>query len=96
MLQIIDLINDIIYAQGKNEKEIINNWNENLKGKFDWVEDEELLEEITEEVYSIENIKDVFDTINEAFDSQYIDAIEDDKALKWSHITNALVDKKYY
>lgn len=96
MLQIIDLINDIIYAQGKNEKEIINNWNENLKGKFDWVEDEELLEEITEEVYSIENIKDVLDTINEAFDSQYIDAIEDGKALKWSHITNALVDKKYY
>ena len=96
MLQIIDLINDIIYAQGKNEKEIINNWNENLKGKFDWVEDEELLEEITEEVYSIENIKDVLDTVNEAFDSQYIDAIEDGKALKWSHITNALVDKKYY
>lgn len=96
MLQIIDLINDIIYAQGKNEKEIINNWNENLKGKFDWVEDEELLEEITEEVYSIENIKDVLDTVNEAFDSQYIDAIEDGKALRWSHITNALVDKKYY
>lgn len=96
MLQIIDLINDIIYAQGKNEKEIIDNWNKNLKGKFDWLEDEELLKEVSEEVSSIKDIKDVLDTINEAFDSQYIDAIEDGKALRWSHITNALVDKKYY
>lgn len=96
MLQVKDLINEIVYANGENEEELVKNWNKNLKGKFDWLEDEEILEEITEEVYSIENIKDVLDTINEAFDSQYIDAIEDGKALRWSHITNALVDKKYY
>lgn len=96
MLQVKDLINEIVYANGENEEELVKNWNKNLKGKFDWLEDEDLLKEVSEEVSSIKDIKDVLDTINEAFDSQYIDAIEDGKALRWSHITNALVDKKYY
>ena len=96
MLQVKDLINEIVYAKGENEEELVKNWNKNLKGKFGWIEDEELLEEIIEEAYDIEDVKDVLDTVNEAFDSQFIDAIDDGKALMWSHITNNLVDKKYY
>ena len=96
MLQVKDLINEITYAQGENEEEIVKSWNENLKEKFDWIEDEELLEEIAEEIHDLEGIKDMLNTINEAFDSQFIDAIDNNKALKWSHMTNTLVDKKYY
>lgn len=96
MLEVKDLINDITYAQGESDEEVVNSWNKNLEDNFDWLEDEDLLKEVGEEASSIKDIKDVLETINEAFDSQYIDAIEDGKALKWSHITNALVDKKYY
>jgi hypothetical protein len=96
MLQVKDLINDITYAQGENEEEIVKSWNENLKEKFGWIEDEELLEEIAEEIYDLEGIKNMINTINEAFDSQFIDAIDNNKALKWSNMTNTLVDKKYY
>lgn len=111
MTQVKDLLNDIIYAEGNTDEEIVASWNENLKAKFSWVKDsgdffegdeeykqlEELFEEATKEVYGTEEIKDVIYLLNEAYDSQFIEAIDEEgKALEWSNLTNSLVDRRYY
>ncbi|MCW6701412.1 hypothetical protein NH288_04850 [Anaerococcus sp. NML200537] len=111
MLQVKDLINDIIYAQGENEEELVRSWNENLEEKFDWIINsgdffegdkeyeqlKELFEETTEEVYGIDGIKDVINTLNEAYESQFIEGLdEEEKSLEWSNISNTQVSEKYY
>lgn len=85
MITIKDVVNNIVYAQGKNEKEVVNNWNLQCKEKFEWILDnvnycdEEDYQELkklyiwtTDKVYRFENIISVIKLINDTFDSQHI------------------------
>ena len=85
MITIKDVVNNIVYAQGKNEEEVVNNWNLQCKEKFEWILDnvsycdEEDYQELkklyiwtTDKVYRFENIISVIKLINDTFDSQHI------------------------
>lgn len=85
MITIKDVVNNIVYAQGKNDEEVVNNWNLQCKEKFEWILDnvsycdEEDYQELkklyiwtTDRAYRFENIISVVKLINDTFDSQFI------------------------
>ncbi|MDK8253803.1 MAG: hypothetical protein QP733_05065 [Dialister micraerophilus] len=85
MITIKDVVNNIVYAQSKNEEEVVNNWNLQCKEKFEWILDnvnycdEEDYQELkklyilaTDKAYRFENIISVVKLINDTFDSQFI------------------------
>lgn len=82
MKKIINTIDGTIYAEGNTEEELINDWNKNIKENLDWLLDEstfndqETYDELTEEVYRIENLEDVIDQLNDYSDNNKIEIIE--------------------
>lgn len=82
MKKIINTIDGTIYAVGNNNKELVQNWNENIKENLEWLLDEstfndqEAYEELTEEAYRIENIEEVIDRLNDYSDNNKIEIIE--------------------
>lgn len=81
MKKIINTIDGTIYAVGNNNKELVQNWNENIKENLEWLLDEstfndqEAYEELTEEAYRIENIEEVIDRLNDYSDNNKIEII---------------------
>ena len=76
-MRIYDNYNDCTYANGKTEKELITNWNENAKENFSWIldnlgylnekEDENIkyfFEECTEKQESLIGIEFIINQIN--------------------------------
>lgn len=76
-MRIYDNYNDYTYTNGKTEKELIANWNENAKENFSWIlddlgnlnerEDEnikEFFEECTEKQESLIGIEFIINQIN--------------------------------
>lgn len=76
-MRIYDNYNDYTYANGKTEKELITNWNENAEENFSWIledlgnfnekEDENIkkfFEECTEKQESLIGIEFIINQIN--------------------------------
>lgn len=76
-MRIYDNYNDYTYAQGKNEEELIQNWNQNAEKNFDWIlenlgsfndkEDkniEVLFERCTEKQRSLAGIEYIINEVN--------------------------------
>lgn len=64
-MRIYDDYNDYTYANGKTEKELIKDWNENTKESFSWILDD--LGNFNEK--EDENIKDFFEECTEKQES---------------------------
>ena len=82
MKKIINTIDGTIYAEGNNNEELVQNWNENIKENLDWLldgstfDDQETYDELTEEAYRIENIEAVIDQLNDYSENNKIEIIE--------------------
>lgn len=82
MKKIINTIDGTIYAEGNNNEELIQNWNENIKENLDWLLDESTFDdqatydELTEEAYRIENIETVIKQLNDYSENNKIEIIE--------------------
>ena len=82
MKKIINTIDGTIYAVGKTEEELINDWNASCKKNLEWLldestfDDQETYDELTEEAYRIENIEAVIDQLNDYSDNNKIEIIE--------------------
>ena len=82
MKKIINTIDGTIYAEGNNNEELVQNWNENIKENLDWLldestfDDKETYEDLTEEAYRIENIEAVIDQLNDYSENNKIEIIE--------------------
>lgn len=82
MKKIINTIDGTIYAVGKTEEELINDWNASCKKNLEWLldestfDDQETYDELTEEAYRIENLEDVIDQLNDYSDNNKIEIIE--------------------
>lgn len=79
MLRIYDQANDYEYARGENMEELIADWNAKARKNLDWLleyGEEQAYEEMTEEIYREENLRDVMDEINkiEVNDLQIVEA----------------------
>lgn len=67
MLRIYDKANDFEYARGENMEELIKDWNAKAKKNLDWFLEYDAYdsyEELTQEIYREENLRDVMDEIN--------------------------------
>lgn len=82
MKKIINTIDGTIYAEGNNNEELVQNWNENIKENLEWLldestfDDKETYEDLTEEAYRIENIEAVIDQLNDYSENNKIEIIE--------------------
>ena len=79
MKKIINTIDGTIYAVGKTEEELINDWNASCKKNLEWIlelDTEETYEELTEEIFRMENLEDVIDQLNDYSDNNKIEIIE--------------------
>ena len=82
MKKIINTIDGTIYAVGNNNEELVQNWNENIKENLDWLldastfDDQETYNELTEEVYRLENIENIIDQLNDYSENNKIEIIE--------------------
>lgn len=82
MKKIINTIDGTIYAVGKTEEELINDWNASCKKNLEWLldestfDDQETYDELTEEAYRIENIEAVIDQLNDYSENNKIEIIE--------------------
>lgn len=82
MKKIINTIDGTIYAVGKNNEELVQNWNENIKKNLEWLLDEstfgdkETYDELTEEAYRIENIETAVKKLNDYSENNKIEIIE--------------------
>ena len=82
MKKIINTIDGTIYAEGNNNEELVQNWNENIKENLDWLLDESTFDdqatydELTEEAYRIENIETVIKQLNDYSENNKIEIIE--------------------
>ena len=66
-MKIIDLMNNAIYAEGKTEEELVKNWNENSQNTLSWLleyNEEDLFNELTSEMFRLENLEDAIHQIN--------------------------------
>lgn len=66
-MKIIDTLTNVIYAKGKTEQELIGNWNETSQKNLSWLleyDEEELYNELTSEMYRIENLEDAIHKLN--------------------------------
>ena len=77
-----NLVDGTIYASGKNDDELINDWNKNIKKNLQWLLDEstmdnqEAYDELTEEAYRMENIEAVIRELNDMSDNNDIQIVE--------------------
>ena len=77
-----NLVDGTIYASGKNDDELINDWNKNIKKNLEWLLDEstfgdqEAYDELTEEAYRMENIEEAIRKLNDMSDNNDIQIIE--------------------
>lgn len=82
MKQIINLLDNTIYAEGQTAEELIKSWNENIKKNLEWLldestfDDKETYAELTEEAYRIENIEAVIRELNQYSENNKIEIIE--------------------
>lgn len=82
MKQIKNLLDGTVYATGITEEELINDWNANIKENLDWLldastfDDQETYDELTEEVYRLENIENIIDQLNDYSENNKIEIIE--------------------
>lgn len=82
MKQIINLLDNTIYAEGHTTEELIKNWNENIKKNLEWIldastfDDQAAYDELTEEAYRMENIEAVIRELNQYSDNNKIEIIE--------------------
>lgn len=66
-MKIIDVLTNAIYAEGKTEEELIKNWNENSKNTLSWLleyNEENLYNNLTSEMFRLENLEDAMYQIN--------------------------------
>lgn len=66
-MKIIDTLTNVIYAKGKTEPELIANWNETSQKNLSWLleyDEEDLYNELTSEMYRIENLEDAIHKLN--------------------------------
>lgn len=66
-MKIIDVLTNTIYAEGKTEEELIRDWNENSNKNLEWLLEYgeiELYEELTSEMFRLENLEDAIHEIN--------------------------------
>lgn len=74
-MKVKNLLDDMVYAVGNTEEELINDWNANCKKNLEWIlelDTEETYEELTEEIFRIENLEDAIDELNEMSDNNNI------------------------
>lgn len=82
MKQIINLLDNTIYAEGQTTEELIKSWNENIKKNLEWIldastfDDQAAYDELTEEAYRMENIEAVIRELNQYSDNNKIEIIE--------------------
>lgn len=82
MLLIKNLVDGTIYASGKDDDELINSWNKNIKKNLEWLLDEstfgdqEAYDELTEEAYRMENIEEAIRKLNDMSENNNIQIIE--------------------
>lgn len=66
-MKIIDVLTNAIYAEGKTEEELVKNWNENSQNTLSWLleyNEEDLFNELTSEMFRLENLEDAIHQIN--------------------------------
>lgn len=66
-MKIIDVLTNAIYAEGKTEEELVKNWNENSQNTLSWLleyDEEDLFNELTSEMFRLENLEDAIHQIN--------------------------------
>lgn len=66
-MKIIDVLTNAIYAEGKTEEELVNNWNDNSEKTLSWLleyDEEDLYNELTSEMFRLENLEDAIHLIN--------------------------------
>lgn len=77
-----NLVDGTIYASGKNDDELINDWNKNIKKNLEWLLDEstmdnqEAYDELTGEAYRMENIEAAIRELNDLSDNNDIQIVE--------------------
>ena len=74
-MKVKNLLDDIVYAVGNTEEELINDWNTNCKKNLEWIlelDTEETYNNLTDEILRIENLEDVVDELNEMSDNNNI------------------------
>lgn len=82
MKQIINLLDNTIYAEGQTTEELIKSWNENIKKNLEWIldastfDDQAAYDELTEEAYRMENIEAVIRELNQYSDNNKIEIVE--------------------
>lgn len=66
-MKIIDVLTNAIYAEGKTEEELVKNWNKNSQNTLSWLleyNEEDLFNELTSEMFRLENLEDAMYQIN--------------------------------
>lgn len=66
-MKIIDVLTNAIYAEGQTEEELVKNWNENSRENLSWLleyDEEDLFNELTSEMFRLENLEDAIHQIN--------------------------------
>lgn len=74
-MKVKNLLDDMVYAVGNTEEELINDWNTNCKKNLEWIlelDTEETYNNLTDEIFRIENLEDVVDELNEMSDNNNI------------------------
>ena len=74
-MKVRNLLDGTIYAVGNTEEELINDWNENCKKNLEWIlelDTEETYNDLTDELFRMENLEDVIDELNEMSDNNNI------------------------
>lgn len=79
MLKVYDQANDYEYARGENMEQLIADWNAKAAKNLSWLleyDEEQAYEEMTEEIYREDNLRDVMARINgiEVNDLQIVEA----------------------
>lgn len=68
MYKIYDNCNKFEYARGATVDELINNWNNNVEEKFNWIleteDTQDFYNSVTEKCYRIKNIEDICKQVN--------------------------------
>lgn len=74
-MKIIDVLTNAIYAEGKTEEELVKNWNENSRNTLSWLleyGEEDLYNDLTSEMFRLDNLEDAMHLINTIDGNQLI------------------------
>lgn len=74
-MKIIDVLTNAIYAEGKTEEELVKNWNENSRNTLSWLleyDEEDLYNDLTSEMFRLDNLEDAMHLINTIDGNQLI------------------------